>query len=261
MAKRAGVDVVAAAVRGQALPSPGLKEAPVLELMCSHFVLTLAAKQGPRFNVRRDINGLLSLTGRHLVWPAPVLQRLSEFLGRRCAGNEAWKDVENLDGRTLLERHGVWRGPYEEGTLFFYLDEYAKDQPKDLLSVLTATRDWLTHALRKQSTLVEKNIDALAGLLQLNKAERALLLYGTLARYQRDLRSLLVEFKVNNAPEAYAAIADIAGVNASEVGEALRAGSRLERIGLVENLISEHNITDLADLMKVSEKLPPVLMR
>ena len=29
---------------------------------------------------------------------------------------------------------------------------------------------------------------------------------------------------------------------------------------MVENLISEHNITDLADLMKVSEKLP-VLMR
>ena len=261
MVKRSGVDVVAAQARGQALPSPGLKEAPVLELMCSHFVLTLAAKQGPRFNVRRDLNGLLSLTGRHLVWPQPVLQRLGEFLGRRCAGNEIWRGVEAFDGRTLLERHGVWRGPYEEGTLFFYLDEYAKDQPKDLLSVLSVTRDWLTHALRKQSTLVEKNIDALAGLLQLNKAERALLLYGTLARYQRDLRSLLVEFKVNNAPEAYAAIAEVAGVNASEVGEALRAGSRLERIGLVENLISEHNITDLADLMKVSEKLPPVLMR
>ena len=62
-------------------------------------------------------------------------------------------------------------------------------------------------------------------------------------------------------PEAYAAIAEVAGVSAQELGEALRAGSRLERIGLVENLISEHNITDLADLMKVSEKLPPVLMR
>jgi len=261
MVKRSGIDVMATHLRGHTLPSPGLKEAPVLELMCSHFVLTLAAKQGPRFNVRRDLNGLLSLTGRHLVWPAPVLNRLREFLGRRCAGNEVWKGVESYDGRTLLERHGVWRGPYEEGTLFFYLDEYAKDQPKDLLAVLSVTRDWLTHALRKQSTLVEKNIDALAGLLQLNKAERALLLYGTLARYQRDLRSLLVEFKVNNAPEAYAAIAEVAGVNASDVGEALRAGSRLERIGLVENLISEHNITDLADLMKVSEKLPPVLMR
>ena len=202
MVKRAGFDVIAGATRAQSLPSPGLREAPVLELMCSHFVLTLAAKQGPRFNVRRDLNGLLSLTGRHLVWPAPVLMRLREFLSRRCVGNEVWNGVESYDPRTLLERHGVWRGPYEEGTLFFYLDEYAKDQPKDLLAVLSVTRDWLTHALRKQSTLVEKNIDALAGLLQLNKAERALLLYGTLARYQRDLRSLLVEFKVNNAPEA-----------------------------------------------------------
>jgi len=245
----------------QVLPSPGLKEAPVLDLMCSHFVLTLAAKQGAKFNVRRDLNGLLSLAGRHLVWPPPSLERLREFLARRCKDNEFWRGHEQLSTREFLERHGVWRGPYEEGTLFFYLDEYAKDQPKDLLSVLTVTGEWLTHALKKHSTLVEKNIDALANLLQLNKAERALLLYGTLARYQRDLRSLLVEFKVNNAPEAYAAIAEVAGVSAADVGEALRAGSRLERIGLVENLISEHNITDLADLMKVSEKLPPVLMR
>jgi SpoVK/Ycf46/Vps4 family AAA+-type ATPase len=245
----------------QVLPSPGLKDAPVLDLMCSHFVLTLAAKQGAKFNVRRDLNGLLSLAGRHLVWPAPALARLREFLTRRCKDNEFWRGHEQLSTREFLDRHGVWRGPYEEGTLFFYLDEYAKDQPKDLLSVLAVTGEWLTHALKKHSTLVEKNIDALSSLLQLNKAERALLLYGTLARYQRDLRSLLVEFKVNNAPEAYAAIAEVAGVNATEVGEALRAGSRLERIGLVENLISEHNITDLADLMKVSEKLPPVLMR
>lgn len=240
---------------------PSLRHAPVLDLMCSHFVLSLAAKQGPRFNVRRDLNTLLSLAGRHLVWPLTVLNRVREFLGRRCKDNELWTGCEKLSTAAFMERYGVWRGPYEEGTLFFYLDEYAKESPKDLLSVLAVTGDWLSQALKKQSTLVEKNIDALAGLLQLNRAERALLLYGTLARYQRDLRSILVEFKVNNAPEAYAAIADVAGVKASEVGEALRAGSRLERIGMVENLISEHNITDLADLMKVSEKLPPVLMR
>ena len=160
----------------------------------------------------------------------------------------------------FVQRHGTWRGPYEEGTLFFYLDEHAKDQPKDLPS-LSATGEYLTHTLKKQSTLVEKNIDALANLLQLNRAERALLLYGTLARYQRDLRSLLVEFKVNNAPEAFAALADVAGVKAHMLAEPLRAGSRLERIGMVKNLISEHNITDLAGLMKVSERLPPVLMR
>lgn len=245
----------------QWLLSPGLKEAPVLDMMCSHFVLTLAARQGAKFNVRRDLNSLLSLSGRHLVWPLPALQRLREFLVRRCKDNEFWRGHEGLTDAEFMARHGAWRGPYEEGTLFFYLDEHAKDQPKDLLSVLAATGEWLTQALKKQSTLVEKNIDALANLLQLNRAERALLLYGTLARYQRDLRSLLVEFKVNNAPEAYAAIADVAGVKAPEVAEALRAGSRLERIGMVENLISEHNITDLADLMKVSEKLPPVLMR
>ena len=250
-------------VREQAgmLATPGLATAPVLDLMCSHFVLTLAAQQGSKFNVRRDINGLMALAGRHLLWPEPVLLRLREFLTRRCKDNEFWRGHEALSNAEFLERHGIWRGPYEEGTLFFYLDEYAKDSPKDLLALLASTGQWLNHALKKQSTLVEKNIDSLSNLLQLNKAERALLLYGTLARYQRDLRSILVEFKVNNAPEAYAAIATIAGVTAAEVGEALRAGGRLERIGLVENLISEHSITDLADLMKVSEKLPPVLMR
>ena len=241
--------------------TPGLASAPVLDLMCSHFVLTLAAQQGSKFNVRRDINGLMSLAGRHLMWPEPVLARLREFLERRCKDNDFWRGHESLSAPEFLERHGIWRGPYEEGTLFFYLDEYAKDSPKDLLALLNSTGQWLTHALKKQSTLVEKNIDALSNLLQLNKAERALLLYGTLARYQRDLRSLLVEFKVNNAPEAYEAIGRLAGVTGAEVGEALRAGGRLERIGLVENLISEHSITDLADLMKVSEKLPPVLMR
>ena len=246
---------------GLVFASPGLKDAPVMDLMCSHFVLTLAARRGSNFNVRRDLNSVIALAGRHLVWPSPVLARVREFLLRRCTTNEYWRGHETLSDTEFLARYGSWRGPYEEGTLFFYLDEYAKDQPKDLISLLAVTGDWLTHALKKQSTLIEKNIDALAGLLQLNKAERALLLYGTLARYQRDLRSILVEFKVNNAPEAYAAIAELAGVNASDVGEALRAGSRLERIGLVENLISEHNITDLADLMKVSEKLPPVLMR
>ncbi len=246
---------------GRLLLSPGLKEAPVLDRMCSQFVLTLTTRNAGRFNLRRDWNSLLSLTGKHLVWPSSVLGRLREFLNTRCKGNEHWRGHEALSDDAFMLRYGGWRGPYEEGTLFFYIDEYIKDAPKDLLAVLGATADWLVRSLKKESTLVEKNIDALAGLLQLNPAERALLLYGTLARYQRDLRGLLVEFKVSNAQEAYAAIASVAGVSETDVAEALRAGSRLERIGMVENLISEHNITDLADLMKVSEQLPPVLMR
>ena len=244
------------------LLSPGLAEAPVLDVLGTHFVLTLTLRgRSNPFHLRRDWNSLLALVGRHLVWPAPVLARVRTWLGQRCKAHVAWRGHEALADDAFLERHGAWSGPYEETTLFFFIDEYLKDAPKEMLSVLGATREWTARRLKKQSTLVQKNIDALAGLLQLNPAERALLLYGTLARVQRELRGLLVEFKVGNAQEAYAALAAVAGVEASEVAEALRAGSRLERIGMVENLIAEQNITDLADLMKVSDQLPPVLMR
>jgi hypothetical protein len=39
------------------LPSPGLKDARCW-IMCSHFVLTLAARRGSNFNVRRDLNSV-----------------------------------------------------------------------------------------------------------------------------------------------------------------------------------------------------------
>lgn len=260
MVKRAAAETAPRAP-GRVLPSPGLDSAPVLDRMCSQFVLTLTVRHAGRFNLRRDFNGLLSFTGRHLVWPTRVLQRLRVYLTQRCAGNELWRGHESLSDEVFLERFGQWTGPFSEGTLFFYLDEYVKDAPKDMMALLATTCEHLDRQLKRESTLVEKNIDALGQLLQLNPAERAILLYGTLARYQRELRGALVEFKVNTAQEAFAAIAAVAGVDEREVAEALRAGSRLERIGMVENLISEHNITDLADLMKVSDQLPPVLMR
>ena len=116
--------------------SPGLAEAPVLDTLCSHFVLTLTLRQAGRFNLRRDWNSLLSLTGRHLVWPVPVLGRLRAYLEQRCRGNPHWRGHEALADEAFVQRFGTWRGPYEEGTLFFYVDEYIKDAPKDLLSVL-----------------------------------------------------------------------------------------------------------------------------
>lgn len=243
------------------LCSPGLLDAPVLELMCSRFVLLLATAPGVGFNVRRDAMGVVGVVGRHLVWPQPVLRRFRAYLEMRCRGIDAWRGHETLADAAFLARFGVWRGSYDESTLFYHLDDYARENAKDLMAVLSATGQHLEQVLKKQSTQVEKNIDSLAGILQLNRGERALLLYGTLARYQRDMRAVLVEFKVSSAQQAYQALADVAGVRPEELGEALRAGSRLERIGLLENLVLEHNITDLADLMKVSEKLPPVLLR
>ncbi len=241
--------------------SPELEQASPLDWLCTHFVLTLAARQGSKFNWRRDINNLMALAGRHLVWPEHVLVRLRSFLAKRCQDNAFWTGHEALPHSEFLERHGLWRGAYEEGSLFYYMDEFVKDAPKEMHTLLATTGEWLHQRLQKTPIQMQQNIDALGTLLQLNPAERALLLYGSLSRYQRELRSLLVEFKVNSAADAYAALADVTGVNAREVGDALGAGSRLERIGMMENLIGEHAITDLADLMKVSDRLPPMLMR
>ncbi|MFO1340538.1 MAG: hypothetical protein U1F53_20335 [Burkholderiaceae bacterium] len=137
--------------------------------MHAFLVLTLTLAQAGRFNLRRDWGGLLSLTGRHLVWPVAVLHRLRAS-GRRCGSNEHWAGQAALSDAAFVERHGAWRGPYEEGSLF-YIDEY-RDAPKDLLAMLNTTAEWLERDLKKHATLVEKNIDALGQLLQLNPAER-----------------------------------------------------------------------------------------
>ena len=169
----------------------------MLDLMCSHFVLALVVRQGAGFNVRRDFASLLPLVGRHLVWPQSVLMRLQEFLAQRCQGNELWRGHESLASTDFLERFGLWRGPFDRSHhCTFSLDEYAKgNSTRTSPWPCFRPRRWLRRAVKRHSTLVERNINALSSLLQLNKAERAILLYGTLARYQRDMRSLLVEFK------------------------------------------------------------------
>ena len=74
-----------------------------------------------------------------MVWPVSVLARLRAFLARRCASNELRGGHEALADREFLARHGLWRGPYDEATLFFFLHVYAKHQPKDLSAVLKLT--------------------------------------------------------------------------------------------------------------------------
>jgi hypothetical protein len=107
-------------VDARVLLSPGLADAPVLDRMCTQFVLTLTTRHVGRFNLRRDWNSLLALTAKHLVWPVNVLGRLREFLGRRCKGMETWAGHEALSNQAFIQRYGHWKGPYEEGSLFFY---------------------------------------------------------------------------------------------------------------------------------------------
>ena len=89
------------------VPSPGLRDAPVLDRLCSQFVLTLALRHLARFNLRRDANALLALTGRHLVWPPTVLRRLRDYLAVRVRANEAWRGHAALGDATFIERYGA----------------------------------------------------------------------------------------------------------------------------------------------------------
>jgi hypothetical protein len=81
-----------------------------------------------------------------------------------------------------------------------------------------------------------RKIDALANLLLLNQAERAA---ASVRHVACKLRvALLVGVQGQQRARDYAAIAEVAGARTSPK----RGLSQLERDGMVENLISEHNI-------------------
>jgi SpoVK/Ycf46/Vps4 family AAA+-type ATPase len=260
-ASSAGGPAGRAARQPSVLPAPDLADINTMDLMCTQFLLGLVVRLGNKFNLRRDINTLLSFTARHLCWPRQALLGVQAFCARRCADSPAWFGAGELTPEQFLQRHGVWKGSFDDATLFYYLDEYVKDAPKDVLAVFSTTVETIGARLKRQRVLVKDNIALLGKVLQLNPAEQMLLLFGALTRYQRDMRTVLLEFKVANALEAYGVFADMTGVAANDIADAMRPGSRLERIGLIENLIAETNFTDLADLMKVSDKLLPVLLR
>ena len=71
---------------GQVMLPPGLAAAPVLDLMCTHFVLTLTQQQGAQFNLKRDLSGLLPLPS-------------DEAMAAEVAGQAAWKARVMAPGR------------------------------------------------------------------------------------------------------------------------------------------------------------------
>ncbi|MDE2049166.1 MAG: ATPase, partial [Betaproteobacteria bacterium] len=73
------------------IEAPGLAQQGALDLMCTQFVLGLVVRLGPKFNLRRDINTLLSFTARHLCWPRQPLAHIQAFCARRCADSPSWR--------------------------------------------------------------------------------------------------------------------------------------------------------------------------
>lgn len=234
---------------------PAMAHASPLELAASRFALDLVLRLGARFNLRRDLNNLVTLSGRLFVWPQAVLQRLQAFLEQRCKDLGAWQGVGGLSAQGLLDKHGVWHGLYDDGTLFYYLDEFVKVSQKDMLTVLQATRDALDQRLGPVPITMLRNLDLLATTLHLSAAERALLKHGALVKAQRELRPVLVDCKLGSMLEGVRLLADALHVDADELGRSLKAGGRLEMLALVDAPIAEHAVTDLSDLLRVSEKL------
>ena len=100
----------------------------------------------------------------------------------------------------------------------------------------------------------------LGALLGLPPHERALLLFASLVKYKRDLRAVMVDCKVAHSQEAFQLLASLAGASTSEVAASLRPGSRLETLGLIEPPLPENSVTDLGDLMRISDRLLHVLL-
>ena len=242
------------------IASPHAQLAAPVDRLSSLFALKLVLSLGPKFNLRRDINDVMTLTARHLVWPVSIAQKVQKFLGHRCAEMPAWAGVGKLAPEEFIARHGVWNGTYDDTTLFYYLDEFCKQNGKDVLALFQGTVDALDKLTRGSDIRLTQNIGMLAKVLSLNPAERTLIQCAALAKCTRDLRPVLVDCKAASAAEAHAMLGDVAKVSANDIAVALKPGGRLESLALIDTPIAEHNITDLGDLMRLSDRLLPILL-
>lgn len=231
-----------------------------LDSMCAQFALRTVCTMGLRFNLRTNINDILTVCAPELIWPVTVIQRLQRFLSARCADMPGWRAVGKLDLPTFMDRHGQWSSAFDESSLFYYLDEYVKHHAKDMFTVFGASCDALGERLASERVLLVGNIDMLARVLGLPPHERALLLFASLVKYKRDLRAVMVDCKVAHSQEAFQLLASLAGASTAEVAASLRPGSRLETLGLIEPPLPENSVTDLGDLMRISDRLLHVLL-
>jgi SpoVK/Ycf46/Vps4 family AAA+-type ATPase len=239
--------------------STAFEFAAPLDLLCARFALKTILQLGPKFNLRRDINNVVTLAGRYFAWPEPVLVRMKDFLSKRCTDMSAWQDAGKLPLDEFMVRHGAWNGLYDDASLYYFIDEFVKLNSKEVLAMFVQTVGLLDTKLAKVRIRLIDNIRMLSIVLGLNDAEQSILLHASLCKYQRELRPVLVDCKAASAQEAYGMLGHVLGLTAAEVGLVLKQGGRLESLGLIETPIAEHAITDLGDLMRVSDKLLAVL--
>ncbi|MFM2398323.1 MAG: hypothetical protein RL341_480 [Pseudomonadota bacterium] len=241
---------------------PESAAAAPIELACAHFALTAVAGMGARFSLRTHINDVLAVTAPHLTWPAPVVARMQRFMAGRCAEYEPWNGCGKLTEEEFMVRHGNWTGSVSNDTsIYYYLDEFVKHNAKDMQAVFDHSRETLGERLKSASIKLLDNSALLAKVLGLSPAETWLMRAGALTKFKRDVKTVLVDCKVTHAHEAYAFLGQLAGVPAQEISAALKPGARLESLGLIDSMIPEASITDLGDLVRMSDRLLAPLLQ
>lgn len=240
--------------------SSGTVGTSALDWMCAQFALRVVCALGPRFNLRSNINDVLTVSAQEMVWPYGVVLRVQRFLSARCADMPAWKGASRLSPEEFLERHGQWNSAFDESALFYYLDEYVKHHAKDMFAVFAASSAAIASRLDGERVLLVRNIDMLSHVLNLPDHERKLLLYAALAKYKRDLRAVMVDCKVAHSQEAFQILGGLTAASPADIAASLRPGSRLETLNLIEQPLPENSVTDLGDLMRLSDRLLHVLL-
>ncbi len=61
---------------------PGISASSALDWMCAQFALRVVCALGPRFNLRSNINDVLTVSAQEMVWPYGVVLRVQRFLSR-----------------------------------------------------------------------------------------------------------------------------------------------------------------------------------
>ena len=89
--------------------SSGAPGTSALDWMCAQFALRVVCALGPRFNLRSNINDVLTVSAQEMVWPYGVVLRVQRFLSARCADMPAWKGASRLSPEEFLERHEIGR--------------------------------------------------------------------------------------------------------------------------------------------------------
>jgi SpoVK/Ycf46/Vps4 family AAA+-type ATPase len=243
------------------LRTPGFELARAEDLACAQLVLEAMAAYGPRFGLRANINDVLLVVAPHMVWTQAAVSKLQTFMGNRCADQDAWKGCAELDAQDFITRHMNWTGTLAgENGVWYYLDEFVKPHAKELTACFDVTQADIKQRLAKVNVTLLDNAHLLSKVLGLTSAEHWVLCSAALAKYKRDVRSVLVDCKVTHSLEAYQQLERISGVAWLDIQAALKPGSRLEMLGLMDSPIVEGAITDLGDFMRLSDRLLPPLL-